>query len=93
MGSQHTPLTDQGRRQLGTAARYVEINPVSAGSVHGLQDSARSSTVAYTQKQDDRLVRVAPLLALAGPWRRFLVQGVDAETVERLSKHERTGRS
>jgi putative transposase len=77
---------------LLAAARYVEMNPVKAGLVRTPQQYPWSSANAHLKKRDDRLVRVEPLLSLAGPWRRFLAQSLDGPTVERLQSHERTGR-
>ncbi len=77
---------------LLAAARYVEMNPVKAGLVRSPQQYLWSSAKAHLKKRDDRLVRVEPLLSLAGPWRRFLSQSQDGPAVERLQSHERTGR-
>jgi putative transposase len=77
---------------LLAAARYVEMNPVRAGLVDRGEDYRRSSAPAHIKRRDDRLVRVAPLLELTGPWRRFLRQALDPQVVEQLRKHERTGR-
>ncbi len=79
-------------QHLLAAARYVEMNPVKAGLVERPQDYAWSSAAAHLRKRDDRLVRVEPLLALAGPWRRLRAQRSAPETIERLRTHERTGR-
>jgi hypothetical protein len=41
---------------------------------------------------DDGLVRVAPLLELAGRWRRLLTSAVSEEQLKEFREHERTGR-
>ncbi len=79
-------------QHLLAAARYVEMNPVKAGLVATPQTYRWSSASAHLKKRDDRLVRVEPLLSLVGPWRRFLSQSQDGQTIERLQMHERTGR-
>jgi len=74
------------------AARYVELNPVRAGLVARPETYPWSSERAHLLGRDDRLVRVAPLLARAGDWSSFLGQGGNAEESESLRKHESTGR-
>jgi len=41
---------------------------------------------------DDALVRVAPLLKLAPPWRGFLARVLREEDIKLLRAHEHTGR-
>src|SRR5439155_21441907 len=64
------------------AARYVELNPVRAGLVARAEDYPWSSARAHLLARDDRLVRVAPLLARAGPWSSFLGQAGHAEDLQ-----------
>src|SRR5271157_1289425 len=52
---------------LLTAARYVELNPVRAGSVQAPSRYRWSSAVAHQRGRDDALVQVAPSLALPIP--------------------------
>jgi putative transposase len=77
---------------LLAAARYVEMNPVRA---HLATDAASwpwSSAQAHLTNRDDELVKVAPLLELAGDWGLFLAgTGVEEQT-NAIRKHERTGR-
>ena len=42
--------------------------------------------------KDDCLVRVSPLLEIAGNWRRLLVSAVSEEQLKEFREHERTGR-
>jgi putative transposase len=74
------------------AARYVELNPVRAGLVARAEDYPWSSARAHLVGRDDRLVRVAPLLASVGDWSSFLGEGGNAEDSDSLRKHETTGR-
>ena len=77
---------------LLAAARYVEMNPVRA---HLAPDAATwpwSSASAHLAGKDDQLVKVAPLLEMAGDWRLFLAGAGDDEQINDLRKHERTGR-
>jgi len=80
------------RRYLLVAARYIELNPVRARLVARPQDWRWSSARAHLSGKDDALVRVKPLLELAGDWRAFLSEGLDGLDVELLEQHVRTGR-
>jgi putative transposase len=77
---------------LLTAARYVELNPVRAGLVKAPTRYRWSSAAAHARRRDDALVRVAPLLKLAPPWRGFLARVIREEDLKVLRAHERTGR-
>ena len=59
---------------LLAAARYVELNPVRAGLVDPRQRLALEQARAHLSGRDDRLVRVAPLLAMVANWRGLLRQ-------------------
>lgn len=77
---------------LLAAARYVEMNPVHA---HLAPDAASwpwSSARAHLAGTDDELVKVAPLLEMAGDWRVFLAGAGEEEKINDIRKHERTGR-
>lgn len=76
---------------LLAAARYVEMNPVVAGLVEKPWDYAWSSAKAHVDGKDDILVKVEPLLELAGNWRNFLSTESEID-VDSLRKHERSGR-
>jgi putative transposase len=77
---------------LFAATRYVEWNPVRAGLVTRPQDYPWSSAAAHIAGADDRLVKVAPLLAMMKDWRRFLRQSAPNDLQPQLQRHERTGR-
>ena len=76
---------------LLAAARYVEMNPVAAGIVASPEEYPWSSAQAHLLAQDDKLVKVEPLLSMVGNWSNFLsVSSEDEMTTFR--KHERSGR-
>ena len=74
------------------AARYVEWNPVRAGFVAAAADWPWSSARPHLQGRDDRLVKVAPLLAMAGDWNALLNRGLPEEELRDMRLHSRTGR-
>jgi putative transposase len=49
-------------RYLMAAVRYVELNPVRAEMVQNAWDYRWSSAAAHVTGEDDRLVRVRPML-------------------------------
>ena len=51
-----------------------------------------ADAAAHLAARDDGLVAVAPLLELAGDWRAFLEDGLEAADLEAIRAHERTGR-
>ncbi len=59
---------------LLAAARYIELNPVRAGLVVAPSEYRWTSARAHLRGKDDGLVRVRPLLAMAGSWRRLLTR-------------------
>jgi putative transposase len=77
---------------LLATARYVELNPVRAGLVTAPSDYPWSSARAHLCSRDDELVRVQPLLDLAGNWLQFLTRDVPDEELKHLRMHTRTGR-
>ena len=79
-------------RHLLAAARYVELNPVRAGMVSRPEDYPWSSAGAHLAGANDKLVTVAPLLALAADWAALLDGGLSAADYEALHRHQRTGR-
>jgi putative transposase len=81
---------------LMAAARYIERNPVAAGLCQHPEQWRWSSAGAHLRAEDDKLVRVSPMLEQVGDWRTYLDQAndkasdkVEAQTLER---HLRTGR-
>ena len=77
---------------LIAAARYVESNPVRAGLVSDAAEWPWSSARPHLKGKDDGLVKVAPLLKIAGNWRRLLTSAATEEEIEMFRMHERTGR-
>ncbi len=78
---------------LLAAARYAELNPVRAGLVIAPGKYRWSSARAHLKGKDDCLVKVSPLLAIAGNWRRLLTSAVTEEELKQFHAHERTGRA
>ena len=79
-------------KYLLAAARYVELNPVRARLVDKPEAYPWSSAKAHLQGVDDRLVKAAPLLALVKDWQSLLESGMTEQEIERIRRHERTGR-
>ena len=79
-------------RHLMACARYVELNPVRAKLVRRARDWPWSSVRAHLGGEDDGLVRVRPLLALAPDWAAFLAEGLDDAERDAIRAGERTGR-
>ncbi len=77
---------------LYRAVRYVELNPVRARLVRAPWRWRWSSAAAHVAGEDDRLVRVAPMLERVDDWRAFLAEGLAIEEAEEIRRHERTGR-
>ena len=77
---------------LLAAARYVELNPVRAKLVDRARNWPWSSAKAHLSGRDDRLVKVAPLLALVGDWKAFLRSAIAEEELRDLREHGHTGR-
>lgn len=76
---------------LLAAARYVEMNPVLIGLARSPEDYRWSSARAHLEGKDDTLVKVGPLLEMAGDWQAFLASPADVDA-DHLRQHERTGR-
>ena len=76
---------------LLAAARYVELNPVRAKLVECPDQWPWSSAKAHLRGRDDRLVRVAPLLAMIADWRSFLNSAIPEEELRDFRSHGRTG--
>jgi putative transposase len=77
---------------LAAAARYVELNPVRANLVADAADWPWSSAEAHLSACDDRLVQVAPLLAIIDDWRGFLDSAIPEDQLRRMRNPGRTGR-
>jgi hypothetical protein len=76
---------------LLATARYIEMNPVAAGLVSSPEDYRWSSARAHLEGQEDKLVRVAPLLGIISDWKSYLRPSLSDE-VDLIHRHERTGR-
>ncbi len=76
---------------LLAAARYGELNPIRAGLAADAADWPWSSAQARLSGRDDRVVRVAPLLAMIADWRGFLNSAIPEEELRDLREHGRTG--
>jgi putative transposase len=74
------------------AVRYVERNPVRAGLVRRAEAYPYSSAAAHVRNEDDLLVKVAPMLAMAPNWREYLSDPTDDELLDAFRRHQRTGR-
>lgn len=83
------PMDEQ---HLLAAARYIELNPVKAGLVKRAAEYRWSSAKAHLKGEDDILVKVGPLLAIAGDWQGLLASKLPAGEDETFRRHERTGR-
>jgi len=83
------PMDD---RYLLAVARYVELNPIRAGITDKAERYPWSSASAHIKGRDDQLVKVLPLRNMVRGWRAFLAEDVSVEEVEKLRRHERTGR-
>ncbi len=57
----------------------VELNPVKAGLAVEPEAFLWSSARAHIDALDDELVRVGPLLELAGDWKTFLSFGIEEQ--------------
>jgi len=77
---------------LLASARYVELNPLRARLATAPSEFRWSSARAHIKRKDDRLVKVAPMLALAKSWRRLLTSAATEEQIKAFREHERTGR-
>jgi putative transposase len=77
---------------LLAAARYVELNPVRAKLAVTPSKYPWSSARAHLKAKDDCLVRVRPLLKIAGNWRSLLTRALSEEELEEFRAHARTGR-
>lgn len=76
---------------LLAAARYVEMNPVTAGLVALPEEYPWSSARAHIVGEDDQLVKVAPLLGMVDNWRELLLLS-EEEEINLFRRHERSGR-
>ena len=73
------------------SVRYVELNPVRANLVADAADWRWSSATAHLLGRDDRLVKVAPMLAMVPNWRALLDSAMAEEELKQLRAHSGTG--
>ena len=78
---------------LVNAVRYVSLNPVRARLVKRAQDWIWSSTRAHRAGVDDKVVKVAPVLARVGDFAPFLDEPFDEDSAyAALRRAETIGR-
>jgi len=79
-------------KYLMKAVQYVAMNPVKAGLAKKPEQYRRSSTSAFLNGKKDPLVNVSGLNERVDNWAQFLSRPADLLVVEKLRKHEHTGR-
>lgn len=80
-------------RHLMAAARYIEMNPVKSGLVESPEQWKWSSARAHLEGRNDALVKAGPLLErITEDWAGFLRLPQNAQEIEAISMHTRTGR-
>lgn len=77
---------------LQEAARYVELNPVSAGLVESAAVYPWSSAAFHLTGIEDPLVKSSMLPEILGDWTTLLAEEITEERKEVFRLHERTGR-
>jgi len=77
---------------LLSAVRYVELNPLHANIVNHPEDYRWSSARAHLAEQDDKLVKVSPMLDRVSNWQAYLDSDLDEVTITTLRTHSQTGR-
>ncbi|MBT8149348.1 MAG: transposase, partial [Gammaproteobacteria bacterium] len=75
---------------LMAAVRYVENNPVDAGICKYAEDWQWSSARAHLAQEDDKLVRVKPMLERVNSWQGYLRQEPDTRLSKTIEKHTST---
>lgn len=86
----HSFVMDE--RHLIAAVRYVEMNPVRAGLVDEPRQWQWSSVHAHTDRKDNQLVTVAPMLSLINDWSVYLAERPAESENFAMRRHSRTGR-
>ena len=78
--------------KIGVGAA-LDLTCVMAGSgeKRASEDRLWSSARSHLLERDDRLARVAPLLAMIADWRGFLNSAIPEEELRDLREHGRTG--
>lgn len=74
-------------------ARYIELNPVTAGIIEEPHVYPWSSARHHLMGKPDRLVKTSPIKPMVADWQSFLHDGVVAAlSREEIERHLRTGR-
>jgi hypothetical protein len=93
MGDGRRGIHAKALRRKGCQGRDGGERTLSECQVRGyLTYGPWSSAGAHLAGCDDRLIKVAPLLALIGDWRAFLDSAMAEEELANLRNHSRTGR-
>ena len=79
-------------KHLLASVRYVELNPVVAGLCKSPWGWQFSSARAHLEGQNDKLVKVNPMLERISDWRNYLAGSTKADDAEKIRKHTRSRR-
>lgn len=85
-------LFPMDEKYLLAAVRYVELNPVRAELAKTAWEYPWSSAQAHARGADDMLVKVGPMLNIAGNWQEYLGQESTDMAMNAIRNHSRTGR-
>ena len=77
---------------LLSTVRYVERNPFVANLCDYPKDWEWSSARAHFMGEDDKLVRVKPMLERIGDWGAYLSDAGNGGNIDMIKQHTRTGR-
>ena len=77
---------------LYNAARYVELNPVRAGLTKRPEAYPWSSAKGHLRMEVDPFFNPNPLWERVEDWNVYLDEALNAEDVELLRRHQRSGR-
>jgi putative transposase len=73
------------------AVRYVELNPVRARLCARAEDWPWSSAEAHVNGRPEPMLAEVPFLKRIADWRRYLAEGLDAQTEARIGYFTGTG--
>ena len=79
------------KQYLLVVTRYIALNPVKAKLVNDPIDCKWSSYKAHLEGENDKLVKVKPLLKRIDNWTNFIQEPGSDIKFEKLLKQERTG--